>query len=340
MILVVLGFQRGVQNCRQFEFARARCDCWSRSHGRRNHSRLRRGWSPWGVRCLAHADVAHPAQGLHPGQLHWCEVSSWDRSCRARQNLRSCNGAVPNSSLTLSGLPRAFPRLVHIDLRPLRHKLYSSGQNTDRGQLGFCRIHLDSTAGPALRVGLGVEPLACWCAAGVLVRRLVDLDAAALAVTDACLSRVCRQLLKAKETKRPFLMKRSARPVSLTHAATDGPGGRWGRLGHLIWPQRYPTTQAIATSWSICLPPVARSKCHTFEPKWHQVEMPSTTSGAMPKRQLRNVFIYKCFVCIEIEMFNPTGPLWTPRSCKASGRLDMTCASRIGQLQLWPRKVT
>ena len=86
----------------------------------------------------------------------------------------------------------AFPRLVHIDLRPLRPKLYSSGQNSDRGQLGFCRIHLDSTAGPALRVGLGVEPLACWCAAGVLVRRLVDLDAAALAVTDACLSRVCR----------------------------------------------------------------------------------------------------------------------------------------------------
>ena len=81
-------------------------------------------------------------------------------------------------------------------------------------------------------------------------------------------------------------------------------------------------------------------KMAPVEPKWHQVEMPSTTSGAMSKGQLRNVFIYKCFVCIEIEMFNPTGPLWTPRSCKASGRLDMTCASRIGQLQLWPRKVT
>ena len=37
-------------------------------------------------------------------------------------------------------------------------------------------------------------------------------------------------------------------------------------------------------------------KMAPVEPKWHQVEMPSTTSGAMSKGQLRNVFIDKTLI--------------------------------------------
>ena len=37
-------------------------------------------------------------------------------------------------------------------------------------------------------------------------------------------------------------------------------------------------------------------KMAPVEPKWHQVEMPSTTSGAMSEGQLRNVFIDKTLI--------------------------------------------